>query len=613
MGNNPETTPRWMRDLHRFLPLRSQFVLWGNIRDQFAWFEEDKVQSIPLPEYLAAHMAREGIPHFLSYAVQEGVRCISSPFSTEEAEEAFFKKACGLEWSENKKTIPMSPAGFFELLDEISRNPEEPIGVAVDISSRIALNMTDMSKEHAEHVLFTKSLLMSLRSQPLRSVGLEPPKPRFNTIFWLQDREGDLPEWLVLDNPRLRSIPVPLPDAPMRTAYAQALLKNRGVPQEVQKDFVRQTDGMHLRDMMGIVQLCGAENLPIKELPEGAIRYKLGVTEDPWKRIDREKIKNANETVKRRVIGQDRAVTAMLDIVKKAVLGVSGTGRGSNRPRGVAFLAGPTGTGKTELAKTITELLFGDEKAYIRFDMSEFSAEHSDQRLLGAPPGYVGYDSGGELTNAIRERPFSVVLFDEIEKAHPRILDKFLQILDDGVLTSGRGERVYFSESIIIFTSNLGIYRIGPDHTRILNVKPEDNYSTVESRVRAEIENFFKLQLGRPEILNRLGENILVFDFIRTDVGREIFDLMLSQILGALESDMDLHLAISESARESLATVCLEDLSHGGRGIRNQLEARLVNPLARVMFDRGMATGGRGIITAVASGQNLPEVELEIQ
>ena len=141
----------------------------------------------------------------------------------------------------------------------------------------------------------------------------------------------------------------------------------------------------------------------------------------------------------------------MLDIIKRAVMGVGAPRRGG-RPRGVAFLAGPTGVGKTELAKTITSLLFGDESAYIRFDMSEFSAEHSDQRLIGAPPGYLGYDVGGGLTNAIREKPFSLLLFDEIEKAHPRILDKFLQILDDGVLTSGRGDRVYFSEALIVFT-----------------------------------------------------------------------------------------------------------------------------------------------------------------
>ena len=181
--------------------------------------------------------------------------------------------------------------------------------------------------------------------------------------------------------------------------------------------------------------------------------------------------------------GRDHAVTHMLDIVKRAVTGVGGVRRGG-RPRGVAFLAGPTGVGKTELAKTITELLFGDESAYIRFDMSEFCAEHADQRLIGAPPGYVGYDAGGELTNAIRERPFSVVLFDEIEKAHPRILDKFLQILDDGVLTSGRGDRVYFSESVDRLHLQSRHLLGGPDGDRSPNVIPGEPFEEVRAKVR---------------------------------------------------------------------------------------------------------------------------------
>jgi ATP-dependent Clp protease ATP-binding subunit ClpA len=196
----------------------------------------------------------------------------------------------------------------------------------------------------------------------------------------------------------------------------------------------------------------------------------------------------------------------MLDIIKRAVTGV-GSGRRGNRPRGVAFLAGPSGVGKTELAKAVTSLLFGDENACIRFDMSEFSAEHSDQRLIGAPPGYVGYDAGGELTNAIREKPFSVVLFDEIEKAHPRILDKFLQILDDGVLTSGRGDRVYFSESFIFFTSNLGVFRTDSLGNRVPNISLTSGPDEVRTKVRTEIERYFKISLNRAELLNRIGEN----------------------------------------------------------------------------------------------------------
>jgi ATP-dependent Clp protease ATP-binding subunit ClpA len=289
-----------------------------------------------------------------------------------------------------------------------------------------------------------------------------------------------------------------------------------------------------------------------------------------------------------------------MDIVKRAVTGIGQSPRGG-RPRGVVFLAGPTGVGKTELAKTITSLLFGDESAYIRFDMSEFSAEHSDQRLIGAPPGYIGYDVGGELTNAIREKPFSVVLFDEIEKAHPRILDKFLQVLDDGVLTSGRGDRVYFSEAFIVFTSNLGIYVPGPSGERIANVTPEDTFEGVRRKVRSEIEKHFKQVLNRPEILNRIGENVIVFDFIRPDVANEIFDQMVDNLLRDVKS-LGHDVTLAETAREVLRSLCLADLSNGGRGIRNQVEAHLINPLSRSLFDSGAKAGRRYRIEEVRSG-----------
>ncbi|SDF40190.1 AAA domain (Cdc48 subfamily) [Bradyrhizobium brasilense] len=324
------------------------------------------------------------------------------------------------------------------------------------------------------------------------------------------------------------------------------------------------------------------------------------MTEDPWRKIGREKITSGEEFVRRRIKGQSHAVTHMLDIVKRAMTGIGQSPRGG-RPRGVVFLAGPTGVGKTELAKTITSLLFGDKSAYIRFDMSEFSAEHSDQRLIGAPPGYIGYDVGGELTNAIREKPFSVVLFDEIEKAHPRILDKFLQVLDDGVLTSGRGDRVYFSEAFIVFTSNLGIYVPGPSGERIANVTPEETFEAVRSKVRGEIERHFKQVLNRPEILNRIGENVIVFDFIRPEVANEIFDSMVDNLLKDVSS-LGHDVTMSGSAREVLRGLCLSDLSNGGRGIRNQVEAHLINPLSRALFDRGAETRGRYRIQAVRPG-----------
>jgi len=194
-----------------------------------------------------------------------------------------------------------------------------------------------------------------------------------------------------------------------------------------------------------------------------------------------------------------------------------------------------------------------------------------------------------------------VVLFDEIEKAHPRVLDKFLQILDDGVLTSGRGDRVYFSEALIIFTSNLGIYKLSETGERTLNVSPSEPYSTVKLRVESEIERHFKFVLNRPEILNRMGENVIVFDFIRQEVAREIFDQMVTGTLADLQSQ-GFEVSMSGEALDNLRSICLADLSNGGRGIRNQVEANLLNPLARSLFDSGAPRGRALVINELRPG-----------
>ena len=369
---------------------------------------------------------------------------------------------------------------------------------------------------------------------------------------------------------------------------------------KAESEFVDETEGLLLTDLQAISQLARSESLAFDRIPDAVRRYKVGVTDDPWRKIDRQKIRDAGAYIRGRVKGQDHAVVHTLDIIKRAITGVGASKRGG-RPRGVAFLAGPTGVGKTELAKTITSLLFGDESAYIRFDMSEFSAEHSDQRLIGAPPGYVGYDVGGELTNAVREKPFSVILFDEIEKAHPRVLDKFLQVLDDGVLTSGRGDRVYFSETFIIFTSNLGIYRIDAGGNRVPNVSQDDPAEEVVSKVRAEIDRHFKVVLNRPEILNRIGENIIVFDFVRPGVAGEILANMVAGVIQDVEKS-GIKVEMTSDTLRRLANLCLSDLSNGGRGIRNQVEWHLVNPLSRALFDADARPGSSWRILDITCG-----------
>ena len=293
--------------------------------------------------------------------------------------------------------------------------------------------------------------------------------------------------------------------------------------------------------------------------------------------------------------------------------GMSGLQHSSqSKPKGVLFFAGPTGTGKTETAKTLAEKLFGDESCCIRFDMSEYGQSHSDQKLLGAPPGYVGYEAGGQLTNAVKENPFSILLFDEIEKAHPSILDKFLQILEDGRMTDGQGNTVYFSECIIIFTSNLGIYTRDVTGVRTENVNSSMDYATIQKRVRSAIEDYFKLELGRPEILNRIGENIVVFDYIRPDVAKLILESQVNKIIKNLASVKKITLEISDTAMTTLLEESLQNLQNGARGIGNIVESMLINPLSRYLFDNNIGENTKLNIKSIDTEKTPTEMDCEV-
>jgi MoxR-like ATPase len=604
---NEDYRARWVRDLTRFLPLKSQFVLTGNVRDLQIRDIGGKAVAAPLGDVLAATLSDGGYADAVRYDPVSGFSVMPHPDGSEPEADALLTR------------LGLTPSGgraagggdiLAATLDRLMSLDGPPVALVADFASRLIVRSDAMSPP--EQSLFTRALVLSHQAEA-RPVGPDRA-PRFNTVVWIVEKEGDLPDWLTIDNPRIRHVPIAPPDRAARRAVAGSLI--RGIPgvreaaaediAKAERELVDATEGMLLVDLNAVAQLARAEGVAIADIGEAVRRYKVGVTDDAWRMIEKQKIRDGADTIRRRVIGQDHAIVHMLDIVKRAATGIGGGGRGG-RPRGVAFLAGPTGVGKTELAKTVTELLFGDESAYIRFDMSEFSAEHADQRLIGAPPGYVGYDVGGELTNAVRERPFSVVLFDEIEKAHPRILDKFLQILDDGVLTSGRGDRVYFSEALIIFTSNLGIYSSGADGGRVANVTPELPFEEVRSRVRAEIANHFKLVLNRPEILNRFGENVIVFDFIRPAVAEEIFASMVRSVLADAEAT-GYSVTLSAEAWNTLRHLCTADLSNGGRGIRNQIEAHLINPLARALFDRDgdgpvkVAAVKPGAVTTVVLG-----------
>jgi ATP-dependent Clp protease ATP-binding subunit ClpA len=597
----PLIVPRWLRDLERFLPLKSQFVLSGNIRDLQLTSSAGSNYAQALIPKLAQELRARGYGDIVIYEPFQGFSTLGESGVDSQGDNAL--RTLGLEPANGRAAAGIELLA--QTLERLVQRDGPPIALIVDYASRLIVRPDTLSA--AEHLTFTRALMASYRARS-RPVG-QPPRPYFNTVLWVVEKEGDLPDWFLVSNPRVRHIPISLPDHLSRRALGASLVRTLdGASQattsaidDALEQLVDNTEGLLLADLAAIAQLGRSERLSYAQVGDAVRRYKIGVTEDPWAKIDRSKIVRSFESLNNRVRGQSHAVTHVLDIIKRAITGVGASRRGG-RPRGVAFLAGPTGVGKTELAKAITELLFGDESAYIRFDMSEFSAEHSDQRLIGAPPGYVGYDVGGELTNAIREKPFAVVLFDEIEKAHPRILDKFLQVLDDGVLTSGRGDRVYFSEAFVIFTSNLGIYQTNEQGQRVLNIQPTEPLDEIRRRVRAEIDQHFKVVLNRPELLNRIGENIVIFDFIRDEVASQIFEGMIANVLHDLELTQRIKIQLSSQVHATVKGMCLRDLTNGGRGIRNQVEVHLINPLARALFDSRVTAGESINVTRIETG-----------
>ncbi len=294
------------------------------------------------------------------------------------------------------------------------------------------------------------------------------------------------------------------------------------------------------------------------------------------------KLLRMEDVVSERLIGQAEAVRAVSDAVRRSRAGIADP----NRPTGSFLFLGPTGTGKTELAKALADFLFDDERAIVRIDMSEYSEKHSVSRLVGAPPGYVGYDEGGQLTEAVRRRPYSVVLLDEVEKAHPEVFDILLQVLDDGRLTDGQGRTVDFRNTLLILTSNLGsAYLVDP------LLDPEKKKESVLAAVR---------QSFRPEFVNRLDE-IVLFDALTLDDLARIVDLQLTLLESRL-AVRRISIDVTPAARLWLADTGY-DPAYGARPLRRLIQSAIGDPLARLLIGGEVLDGGRVLVDVGTDGE----------
>ena len=310
-----------------------------------------------------------------------------------------------------------------------------------------------------------------------------------------------------------------------------------------------------------------------------------GWTKIPVRKLEEEeseRLKRLESILHERVVGQDEAVTAVAKAIRRGRVGL----KDPKRPIGSFLFLGPTGVGKTELCKALAEAMFGTENALIRVDMSEYMEKHSVSKMIGSPPGYVGYDEGGQLSEKVRRNPYSVILFDEIEKAHPDVFNILLQVLDDGHITDAQGRKIDFKNTILIMTSNAGAENIiSPKRLGFASASDEnENYRFMKERVMEEVKRLFK-----PEFLNRIDE-IIVFHLLTKEHMKEIVSIMLATIMKRTKQQMDITLQVTDEGKEFLIDKGYDE-KYGARPLRRTIQSQLEDKLAEKILDGEVKSG----------------------
>ncbi len=639
---------KWQKELKSFLGIKSGVILEGNTLDEFLYESEGKNVFHSL-DMLLHEYAMEIESEIIYYNPLHGFYCyadddemqILEPYLLEYEYKCTLniapgnhnaympiqkkrtsneKEKCADSSTENEddslKQVYMSEIVLKAMLNEEIRTDKvngEKTSTATYPSKIIVLNFASRLEQCNLDKPAETEMFMNLHYAINNSRTTRGGKK--NMIIMIVDKYNDVPAWLYHNNPNMRTFYIESPDRKTRRLYMPIAVdpteyeryRELGkTDSEISENFVAETGDLLCTEIKQVIALASNEDIGVDEMDKAIKMYKYGLKESPWEELEENIVERMNENLQKRVKGQDLALGKVKQVIIRAVKGLSGLqhSNAGNKPRGVLFFAGPTGVGKTETAKTIAETIFGDEDACIRFDMSEYRLEHSDQKLFGAPPGYVGYDGGGQLTNAVKNHPFSVLLFDEIEKAHPSIMDKFLQILEDGRMTDNQGNTVYFSESIIIFTSNIGMTEaVSDEYGKLVydergNVKrkatikidkpfEDDSDEFKEETVRVitnGVKDYF-VNIGRPELLNRLGENnIVVFNFIDKNAATLICEHQVTNIVKTIEQKLNIQVDTS-GIIEYLKAQAVAQRENGGRGIGNMLEEKLLNPISEFICE----------------------------
>ena len=582
--------PKWQKEIESFKGIKSTFIIEGNINDIYPYYDEKdqlnyyNLDSLLIKLFKIEELTVEAVikleynfvfcnPVLGFYNKKSSVPEILKDF--DEANNIFKNDG-----RESYKVDDIEKLSVI-IKEALTTKKEKPITIVMNFAARYISSPTSL--DSCENNMFINLFEASMNAKAIKGYS--------NTLILVVEKFNDLPSWFYYNNPNVRTITIPNPDKNIRLDFIEMNYKEELESNlKIKGKFIDNTEGLKNIELKELKNLYERHKKKDENysLLDALTMYKYGIKENMWESIDDEAVNNLENSLKDRVKGQDKAIKKVSSVIKRAVTGMSGLQHSStgNKPKGILFFAGPTGTGKTELTKALAEVLFGDENNCIRFDMSEYSESHSDQKLFGAPPGYVGYEAGGQLTNAIKERPFSILLFDEIEKAHPSIMDKFLQTLEDGRMTDGQGNTVYFSEALIIFTSNLGITKKIIDSSgnerREMLVSIDESYEDMENKVINGIKAHFK-----PEVVNRIGNNIVVFDFIRDEVSQLIVKSQIKKINENIKKIKKIKIVISPEILDYYYKLAKEKniLEMGGRGIGNMIEDRYINELSDYIFN----------------------------
>lgn len=321
------------------------------------------------------------------------------------------------------------------------------------------------------------------------------------------------------------------------------------------------------------------EEITSEDIAEVVARW-TGIPLSKMLEEERDKLQRIEDELQKRIVGQDNAIEKVASVIRRSRAGVSDP----NRPIGSFIFLGPTGVGKTELTKALAEFMFNDEKALVRVDMSEYMERHTVSKLVGSPPGYVGHEDAGQLTEAVRHRPYSVILFDEVEKAHPEVFNVLLQVLDEGQLTDAKGRKINFKNTVIILTSNIGSQFIQKMETiGFSNASNEDEYAKTKDKVLESLKKFFK-----PEFLNRLDETI-VFDVLSPEALASIVTLRISLVSARLQ-DKGIKLSLNKKAMQYLAEKGY-DPTYGARPLNRLIQTEILNPIANMLIAQDVVDG----------------------